>query len=115
MEGDDPHTSSLASALPDESAVYDALRQVDDPEAGMNIVELGLVYRVEASAGRIDVDMTMTTPACPVAELLVDQARDAIAAIAPVGTEVRVELVWDPLWDPSMMSGIAREHFGWSG
>jgi metal-sulfur cluster biosynthetic enzyme len=100
---------------PDESAVYDALRQVDDPEAGMNIVELGLVYRVQTSAGRIDVDMTMTTPACPVAELLVDQARAAIVAIAPEDTEVLVELVWDPIWNASMMSDVAREHFGWPG
>lgn len=105
----------MTRPLPDESAVYDALRQVDDPEAGMNIVELGLVYRVQTSAGLIDVDMTMTTPACPVAELLVDQARAAIAAIAPEDTDVRVELVWDPVWNPSMMSGIAREHFGWPG
>ena len=51
-------------ALPDESAVLDALRGVDDPEAGMNIVELGLVYAVNIGADRIDVDMTMTTPAC---------------------------------------------------
>lgn len=105
----------MTRPLPDDSAVYDALRQVDDPEAGMNIVELGLVYRVQTSAGRIDVDMTMTTPACPVAELLVDQARAAIAAIAPEDTEVLVELVWEPIWNPSMMSGIAREHFGWPG
>jgi len=105
----------MTQPLPDESAVYDALRQVDDPEAGMNIVELGLVYRVQTSAGRIDVDMTMTTPACPVAELLVDQARAAIVAIAPEDTEVQVELVWDPIWNASMMSGIAREHFGWPG
>jgi metal-sulfur cluster biosynthetic enzyme len=105
----------MTRPLPDESAVYDALRQVDDPEAGMNIVELGLVYRVQTSAGRIDVDMTMTTPACPVAELLVDQARAAIVAIAPEDTEVLVELVWDPIWNASMMSGIAREHFGWPG
>ena len=105
----------MTQPLPDESAVYDALRQVDDPEAGMNIVELGLVYRVQTSAGRIDVDMTMTTPACPVAELLVDQARAAIAAIAPEDTDVLVELVWEPIWNPSMMSGIAREHFGWPG
>lgn len=104
-----------ASPLLDDSAVYDALREVDDPEAGMNIVELGLVYRVQTSAGRIDVDMTMTTPACPVADLLVDQARAAIAAIAPEGTEVVVQLVWEPFWTPSMMSGIAREHFGWPG
>jgi metal-sulfur cluster biosynthetic enzyme len=100
-------------ALPDESAVLDALRGVDDPEAGMNIVDLGLVYAVNIGAERIDVDMTMTTPACPVTESLVDQARTAIEAIAAAGTAVEVHLVWEPIWNPSMMSGTAREFFGW--
>ena len=100
-------------ALPDESAVLDALRGVDDPEAGMNIVELGLVYAVSIGAERIDVDMTMTTPACPVAESLVEQARSAIEAIVPASTAVEVHLVWEPIWNPSMMSGTAREFFGW--
>jgi metal-sulfur cluster biosynthetic enzyme len=100
-------------ALPDESAVLDALRGVDDPEAGMNIVELGLVYSINIGADRIDVDMTMTTPACPVAESLVEEARTAIEAIAPEGTAVEVHLVWEPIWNPSMMSGTAREFFGW--
>jgi len=101
------------TALPDESAVLDALRTVDDAEAGMNIVDLGLVYAVRRGEGRIDVDMTMTTPACPVTETLVDQARTAVESIAPAGTAVEVHLVWEPIWNPSMMSGAAREFFGW--
>jgi len=99
----------------DESAVYDALREVDDPEAGMNIVDLGLVYAVAVSEGRVRVEMTMTTPACPVADMLVSQAQAAVAAIVPAGTAVDVDLVWDPIWNPSMMTGIAKEHFGWPG
>jgi metal-sulfur cluster biosynthetic enzyme len=103
------------NALPDASAIYDALREVDDPEAGMNIVELGLVYRVEPIDTRIEIDMTMTTAACPVADLLVEQATQAVQRICPPGTEVRVQLVWEPIWNPSMMSGTAREFFGWPG
>ncbi len=103
------------NALPDASAVYDALREVDDPEAGMNIVELGLVYRVEPIDARIEIDMTMTTAACPVADVLVEQAAQAVQRICPPGTEVRVQLVWEPIWNPSMMSGTAREFFGWPG
>ena len=99
--------------MPDESAVLDGLRAVEDPEAGMNIVDLGLVYTVTVCAGRIAVDMTMTTPACPVAELLVQQARAAVAAVAPAGTDVEMRLVWEPIWNPSMMSGVARDFFGW--
>ena len=100
---------------PDDSAVLDALREVDDPEAGMNIVELGLVYRVESVDGCVQVDLTMTTPACPVAEMLVEQARRAVQRICPADTEVRVQLVWEPIWNPSMMSGEARDFFGWPG
>jgi metal-sulfur cluster biosynthetic enzyme len=99
----------------DESAIRDALRDVDDPEAGMNIVDLGLVYAVDVDETRVRVEMTMTTPACPVADMLVEQARAAVAAIVPAGTAVDVELVWDPIWNPSMMTGIAKEHFGWPG
>jgi metal-sulfur cluster biosynthetic enzyme len=98
--------------LPDDSAVRDALRSVDDPEAGMNIVDLGLIYDVRVGERRIEVDMTMTTPACPVTEMLVEQARAAVEAIAP-GAAVQVNLVWEPIWNPSMMSGVAREFFGW--
>ena len=103
-----------ASTPPDESAVRDALATVIDPEAGMSIVDLGLVYRVEVDATGVTVDMTMTTPACPVADMLVAQAQEAIAVVAPPGTPIDVRLVWDPIWNPSMMTGVAKDHFGWS-
>ena len=98
----------------DDEAVREALRQVDDPEAGMNIVELGLVYGIEVEADAVSIDLTMTTAACPMADMIVEQARDAVAAIMPAGTRVEVRLVWDPPWTPDKMSGIAREHFGWT-
>jgi len=100
--------------LPDDDAVREALRQVEDPEAGMNIVDLGLVYAVEVVGGTVHVDMTMTTAACPMADMIVDQAREAIGAIVPGGTAVDVRLVWDPPWTPDKMTGVAREHFGWN-
>ena len=102
-------------AMPDESAVRDALRTVDDPEAGMNIVELGLVYTITVTDAAIHVDMTMTTPACPVADVITEQAKAAIESIAPPGTDVQVRLVWEPFWTPSMMSGVAKDFFGWPG
>ncbi len=99
--------------MPDDDAVREALRQVEDPEAGMNIVDLGLVYLIEVAPEAVHVDMTMTTAACPMTDMIVDQARDAIAALVPAGTTVDVRLVWDPPWTPDKMSGVAREHFGW--
>ena len=100
--------------MPDDDAVREALRHVDDPEAGMNIVDLGLVYAIELEAGAVRVDLTMTSAACPVADALADEVRDAIAAIVPAGATVDVRLVWDPPWTPDRMTGIAKEHFGWT-
>lgn len=101
------------SALPDDDAVREALRQVEDPEAGMNIVDLGLVYLIEVAPDAVRVDMTMTTAACPMTDMIVDHARDAVTALVPEGTLVDVRLVWDPPWTPDKMTGVAREHFGW--
>ena len=98
----------------DDAAVLDALRSVDDHDAGMDIVELGLVYVVEVLADGVHVDLTMTTAACPMTDMIVEQARDAIAAIAPPGVAIDIRLVWDPPWTPDRMSGIAKEHFGWT-
>jgi metal-sulfur cluster biosynthetic enzyme len=102
------------SDLPDDEAVREALRGVDDPEAGMNIVDLGLVYQVDVGDAGVTIDLTMTSAACPMADMIMDQVRDAVAAILPDGTPVTLNLVWDPPWTPDKMSGIAREHFGWT-
>jgi len=100
--------------MPDDDAVREALRAVDDPEAGMNIVELGLVYGISVAPGVVHVEMTMTTAACPMSDMIVDQVHDAVVAIIPPDARVDVELVWDPPWTPDKMSGVAREFFGWS-
>lgn len=95
-----------------EEAVRDALRSVNDPEVGMNIVELGLIYGVELAPGKIRIDMTMTTPSCPMGAMITDEARAALKALAP-DAEIDVQLVWEPPWDSSMMSAEAKKHFGW--
>ena len=101
-------------SLVDEEAVREALRAVMDPEAGMNIVDLGLVVGVQCAEQRVAVQMTMTSAACPVAEMLLEEARQAIAGALPPGIAVDVELVWDPPWTPELMSGLARDQFGWA-
>ena len=90
-----------------------ALTRVIDPEVGMNIVDLGLVYDIRIGDGRVEVDLTMTTPSCPMGSMIVEEARGVLAAEVPEGTMVAVRLVWEPPWEPSMMSERAREHFGW--
>lgn len=103
----------MNKAVATEADVREALRSVIDPEAGMNIVDLGLVYRIEAAADRIRVEMTMTTPACPVGPMLVDEATAAIRAALPGIADVAVNLVWEPPWSAAMMSDRAKKHFGW--
>jgi metal-sulfur cluster biosynthetic enzyme len=97
-----------------EDDVRAALKTVEDPEAGMDIVELGLVYAIEAGDERIRVEMTMTSPACPAAPYLVDEATAAIRAVAPADADVQVELVWEPPWTPDRMSDEAKARFGWT-
>jgi metal-sulfur cluster biosynthetic enzyme len=84
-----------------------ALTQVVDPEVALSIVDVGLVYGVTVSDTAIDVALTMTSAACPVADLIVDEA---IAELEPVaeGREVRIGLVWSPPWGPERMSARAR-------
>jgi metal-sulfur cluster biosynthetic enzyme len=97
-----------------EDDVTQALKTVEDPEAGMNIVDLGLVYGITVEPGRVRVEMTMTSPACPVGAYLVDESAAAIRSVAPAGTDVQVDLVWEPPWTPERMSPEAQSRFGWS-
>ncbi len=99
---------------PDEQAIRDALRKVIDPEAGMNVVDLGLVYGVRVNPSGIEVDLTMTSPACPMGEMIVREAREALAALAEAGGAITVNLVWDPPWSADRMSEAAKRHFGWN-
>jgi metal-sulfur cluster biosynthetic enzyme len=102
-----------STPLPDPDTLRNALTQVIDPEVGMNIVDLGLVYDIRFAAECIEVDITMTTPSCPMSSMIADQVREVISTEVPDGTGITVNLVWEPPWDASMMSEHAREHFGW--
>ncbi|MGE5546961.1 MAG: metal-sulfur cluster assembly factor [Solirubrobacterales bacterium] len=92
--------------------VLDALRQVLDPDVGINIVDLGLVESVEVAEGAVRVGMIMTTPACPQSSYLQDEAMRAVAGMAP-GLAVTVEVLPEPFWSPDRLSSMAREILGW--
>ena len=93
--------------------VMAALRQVVDPEIGINIVDLGLVYDVTVLDDDVRVAMTMTTRACPLHDMIVGNAEAAIRAAAPEARSVHVDMVWEPPWDPSMMAEAAKRQLGW--
>ncbi len=90
----------------------DALRGVIDPELGIDVVSLGLVYDVRVRGGSVVVDLTLTTAACPLGPHIAEDARARIAALEGV-TDVGVRLVWEPAWGPERMSPSAREALGW--
>ena len=88
--------------------VIGALKTVYDPEIPADIYEIGLVYKIDIADDRaVTVDMTLTTPNCPSAQELPVTVENAVASVAGVG-EVKVNIVWDPPWDPSRMSDEAR-------
>ncbi len=92
--------------------VREALRLVIDPEIGINIVDLGLVYGIDVADGDVRIDVTMTTPACPLSEYVSTSAEAAVRREVPELHAVSVNLVWDPPWRPDMMSDDARRLLG---
>jgi metal-sulfur cluster biosynthetic enzyme len=100
-----------------EEMVRTALKNVVDPEIGLDIINLGLVYNVDIQdqGKRVSVDMTLTTPACPAGPQIIEQARREIGALKDVYQDmedVSINLVWTPFWNPSMMTEEAREELG---
>jgi metal-sulfur cluster biosynthetic enzyme len=86
----------------DEAIVMETLRQVVDPEIGVNIVDLGLVYGVAITDGVVKVRMTLTTPGCPMHDSISWGVKNALMNLEGVA-DAEVEIVWDPPWDPSLM------------
>jgi len=96
---------------PTEEIVLDALRGVEDPEIGCNIVDLGLIYDVSITGTNVAVKMTLTTRGCPMHEVIADGARNALLDLSGV-EDAQVQVVWDPPWRPSMMTEAGREATG---
>lgn len=96
-----------------KECIFVALRDVIDPELGINIVDLGLVYDVQVSDAQVCISMTMTTPACPLHSYLNQAAQEAICRHIREVKSVKVDLVWEPPWHPTMMSFEAKHQLGW--
>ena len=99
-----------------EDTVREALKQVIDPELFVNIVDLGLIYEIKLDekaegATNVQVEMTMTSPACPAGPQLLSQSKDTVSRLDGVG-EVDVRLVMEPPWTPDRMSEDARDQLG---
>lgn len=99
---------------PQEQIVWDALSKVIDPEIGENIVDLGLVYGFEIDGSIVKVELTMTSPACPMGEMLLDDIDARLTRALPEEMTFHIHLVWDPPWEPGKISAEAKQRLGWS-
>jgi FeS assembly SUF system protein len=105
--GSDPRDERVTA-----DTIVAALRSVYDPEIPVNVYDLGLIYRIEIGAqGAVEIDMTLTAPACPVAGEFMNWVRSAVAGVDGIGA-VKVNLVFDPPWDQSKMSEDAKLELG---
>ncbi len=94
---------------PQEKAVWAALKTVMDPEVGIDIVEMGMVYSVAVTDNRAEIEITMTSPSCPLHVSITNEARQAVARALPSLAGVDVQVVWEPAWTPERMSDTARK------
>ncbi len=94
---------------PKRAGVWAALKLVLDPELGISIVDLGLIYKVEVIGQRAMIEMTMTSPGCPLSVSIVDEVRLTVLKENVELSGVQVEVVWDPPWSPELMSDEAKK------
>lgn len=117
--GEAPPSGPAASPFPYEGPdelrqpVIDALSRVVDPEVAMNIVDVGLIYGVKIADGLMHVEVTMTSAACPVADVIIEEIEGELDRIAPSDLQIHVELVWFPPWTADRMSLSAKRFMGW--
>ena len=94
--------------MPTKDEVVEALRRVEDPELGMDIVELGLLYDVEVEGPKVKVIHSLTSMGCPVGPMIQEDIHAVVAAMSPDVEDVEIELTWDPPWTPERMSDDAK-------
>ena len=111
LSRDGSQTMTTSAIAPER--VIDALRQVIDPELGVNVVDLGLIYGVTAEGDGVCVDMTLTTPGCPLHASISEAVETAVRLLVPGVAAVCVNLVWDPPWSPERITEAGRRELGW--
>jgi metal-sulfur cluster biosynthetic enzyme len=94
--------------VPTKDEVVEALRQVEDPELGMDIVALGLLYDVEVEGPKVKVIHSLTSMGCPVGPMIQEEMHAVVAAMSPDVEDIEIELTWDPPWTPDRMSEDAK-------
>lgn len=103
----------MATMLVNETFVVEALKEVIDPELGINVVDLGLIYEVDIAGANVRITMTLTTPGCPLHESIGAAVREALDTYLPGVGDIAVDLVWDPPWTPDRISEEGRPALRW--
>lgn len=93
--------------------IYDALQTVIDPEIGENLIDLGLIYDINVNNGIARITFTMTSYACPMSEIVIEDIHETVSKVLHDGEELELDLVWEPAWEPSMMNAEAKARLGW--
>lgn len=96
-----------------QAPITQALERVVDPEVALNIVDVGLVYGVRVADGVVNVNVTMTSAACPVTDTIVEEMERELDRRVPEGLKIHIDLVWEPPWTPERLSAKARLFMGW--
>lgn len=94
-------------------AILDSLMNVLDPEVGINIVDLGLVYAVDLTGTEVSIEMTLTTPGCPLHSSIEEAVKRTLFTLHPELTEVHMQLVWEPRWGVEFITPEGRRQLGW--
>lgn len=109
----EPQAAASLTLPVSADVILEALREVEDPELGIGIVDLGLVYGIQVEARKVRVTMTLTSPGCPIGPMLQAAVHGAVQRVYPDAEDVRVDLVWNPPWDPyRMASEEAKDMLG---
>jgi metal-sulfur cluster biosynthetic enzyme len=102
-----PGPAALGDLTPEQEDILEAMRDVVDPELGINVVDLGLVYGLDLDADRVaTIDMTLTSAACPLTDVIEEQAREALDGVV---ADFRINWVWMPPWGPESITDDGRE------
>jgi metal-sulfur cluster biosynthetic enzyme len=100
-----------SSVMLDQEVIYESLKQIYDPEVGINIVDMGLIYSLDIEGSKVGITMTLTSPGCPAGPQILGQVDSALKALEGI-EDVDIQVVWSPPWSPDMLSEDARDQLG---
>jgi len=97
--------------MPEAALIYEKLKEIYDPEVGINIVDMGLIYSLDIIDNKVEITMTLTSPGCPAGPQILSQVDNQVKTFADV-EDVDIKVVWSPPWSPDMLSEEARDQLG---